>query len=156
MKWITQGTLALILVFLTREQLFGQAFVEYGKGLGGVKAPTGGISKGRSQGVHRGGATGQEGSAPAPVVTFPAALSIKDEDTYLYAQQDEYSARVEKAQKGATLTPVGQASTNGEKWYMVRSQQGTIGWVKAVAVNEIPKAEEKKNAEEAQQAKQGP
>jgi hypothetical protein len=90
------------------------------------------------------------------VVTFPAALSVKDEETYLYAQQDEYAPRVEQAQKGATLTPVGQATTNGEKWYLVRSEQGTMGWVKAAAVNAIPKTEEKNNGEQAQQAQKGP
>ena len=156
MNWMKQGILALILVFVAREQLFGQAFVEYGKSLGGVKAPSKGPSKGGTQAMRKGGSTGSHASAPAPVVTFPAAVSVKEEDAYLYAQQDEYSARVEKTQKGAVLTPVGQATTNGEKWFMVRSESGTTGWIKAVAVNEIAQGQEKKDGEQAQQAQKSP
>ena len=156
MKWMKQGMLALILVFLAREQLFGQAFVEYGKSLGGVKAPSGGPSKGGAQAMRRGGSTGSHGSAPAPVVTFPVALSVKEEDAYLYAQQDEYSARIEKTKKGAVLTPVGQATTNGEKWFMVRSESGTTGWIKAAAVDEMAQGQEKKDGEQGQHAQKGP
>ena len=90
MKWMKQGMLALILVFLAREQLLAQAFVEYGKSLGGVKAPSGGASKGGAQGMRRGGSSGVQGSAPAPVVTFPAALYVKEDDAYLYDKKDEY------------------------------------------------------------------
>jgi hypothetical protein len=153
--WIVCGLLAAVLIYPDGDALYAQTIVEYGKGLGGVRPPSGGAIKGRSPSVRRGGTGNQGESAPLPPVTLPASLSVKEEGAYLYAQQDEYSARVESAQKGDLLTPIGQATTNGEKWYMARSRQGSVGWVKQAAVNEIAQAEKESSAKEARQVKKG-
>jgi len=154
MKLIRQGMLVLIVCFLSAEHLSAQAIIEYGKGLERVSPPTGGGLKAPGA-ARRGGGGSQGPSADIPAITLPTALTVKEDEAQVYAQQDEYSARVEKAQKGATLTPMGQATLNGEKWYMVRSQQGTIGWVKAALVEEIWPAAPAKGSKETQQVKKG-
>ncbi|MGH7847911.1 MAG: hypothetical protein ACREQW_22435 [Candidatus Binatia bacterium] len=150
MKWLRQGMLVLIVCFLSAEYLPGQAIVEYGKGLERVNPPTGGMkAPGRAR---RGGGGSQGPGVDIPPIILPTALTVKEDETQVYAQQDEYSARVEKARKGATLTPMGQTTVNGEKWYMVRSQEGAVGWIKAAMVEETWPAKSGKTAKETQQA----
>ncbi|HWP60035.1 MAG TPA: hypothetical protein VNL14_19235 [Candidatus Acidoferrales bacterium] len=136
MKRAALNAVAFAFCLFPADYLFGQAIVEYGKGLEQVRPPSGPGIKG-SGSARRAGGTSQEPSAPLPPTVLPAGLTVKEDQAQLYAQQDEYSARVEIAPKGARLTPLGQATAGGEKWYLARTPQGTIGWVKAVAVEEI-------------------
>ena len=151
MKWLREAMLVLIVCFVSAEHLPGQAIIEYGKGLERVSPPTGGGLKAPGA-ARRGGGGSQGPSADIPAITLPTTLTVKEDETQVYGQQDEYSARVEKAQKGATLTPMGQATVNGEKWYMVRSQQGTVGWVKAAMVEETWPAKPAQASKKTQQA----
>jgi hypothetical protein len=136
MKKITSVFAVLAFLVLSAGHLVAQAIIEYGKGLERVSPPTGGGIK--APGVTRRGSGGSQGpGANIPPIVLPTALTVKENDTQIYAQQDEYSGRVEKVHKDATLTPMGQATVNGEKWYMVRSPQGEAGWVKAAMVEEV-------------------
>lgn len=64
----------------------------------------------------------------------PAALTVRDAGTPLYAQQDLETEPIMRLQKGETLTPMAE-SVGQEIWYMVRTKQGQIGWVRAVDIS---------------------
>ena len=63
----------------------------------------------------------------------PAALTARDSGTPLYAQQDRETEPIMRLQKGEALTPMAE-SVGQEIWYMVRTKQGQVGWVRAVDV----------------------
>lgn len=63
----------------------------------------------------------------------PPALTVRDQDTPLYGQQDLEIEPILRLPKGDTLTPLAE-SVGQEIWYMVRTKQGQIGWVRAVDV----------------------
>ena len=62
-----------------------------------------------------------------------AALTVRDSGTPLYAQQDRETEPIAKLQKGDVLTPMAE-SVGQEIWYMVRTKQGQIGWVRAADI----------------------
>ncbi|MEX0802004.1 MAG: SH3 domain-containing protein [Candidatus Binatia bacterium] len=64
-------------------------------------------------------------------------LTVRESGVYLYSQHDIESPRVATLQKNDTLTPVAEAVGN-QTWYLVSTQQGSIGWVRAsdVILNE--------------------
>ena len=70
------------------------------------------------------------GSTNLFAVDSPAALIVRDSGTPLYAQQDLESEPITRLQKGETLTPMAE-SVGQEIWYMVRTKQGQVGWVRA-------------------------
>jgi len=61
------------------------------------------------------------------------ALTARDSGVPLYAQQDLESEPLSRLQKGEALTPMFE-SVGQEVWYMVRTKQGQIGWVRGVDV----------------------
>ena len=72
-------------------------------------------------------------STNLPAAESPAALTARESDTPLYAQQDLETEPIMRLQKGEALTPMAE-SVGQEIWYMVRTKQGQIGWVRAVDV----------------------
>ncbi len=60
-------------------------------------------------------------------------LTVGGSGANLYALQDPESEVIAKLARGEPLVPLAQG-TERESWYMVRTQQGTIGWVKASEV----------------------
>lgn len=70
--------------------------------------------------------------APAPnlfAADSPAALTVRDSGTPLYARQELETEPIMRLEKGETLTPMAE-SVGQEVWYMVRTKQGQIGWVR--------------------------
>jgi len=63
----------------------------------------------------------------------PASLVARDSGTPLYGQQDRETEPIMRLQQGEALTPMAE-SVGQEIWYMVRTQQGQIGWVRAADV----------------------
>lgn len=59
-----------------------------------------------------------------------STLTVGEAGVFLYARQDEHSERIARLEKGEELTPLAHA-VGTVSWYMVRTQKGTIGWVKA-------------------------
>lgn len=59
-----------------------------------------------------------------------AALTVRESGAYLYSQQDVESDKIAKLQKGEALIPLGEAVATGV-WYMVKTQEGLFGWVRA-------------------------
>ena len=66
-------------------------------------------------------------AAAAPVLT------VREPGTPLYARQDSESQPILRLSKGEILTPMAE-SIGQEVWYMVRTMQGQIGWVRAADV----------------------
>ena len=73
------------------------------------------------------------GSTNLPAADSPATLTVRDSGTPLYAQQDRETEPITRLQKGETLTPMAE-SVGQEVWYMVRTKQGQIGWVRAADI----------------------
>ncbi|MGZ8435899.1 MAG: hypothetical protein ACXW6T_16530 [Candidatus Binatia bacterium] len=68
-----------------------------------------------------------------PGAESPAALTARESGTPLYAQQDRETEPILRLQKGEALTPMAE-SVGQEIWYMARTKQGQIGWVRAMDV----------------------
>jgi hypothetical protein len=60
----------------------------------------------------------------------PAALSARESGVGLYPRQDGESDRIGTLEKGETLFPIAE-SVGSQVWYMVRTKQGLVGWVRA-------------------------
>lgn len=72
----------------------------------------------------------------------PRALSVKGSEANLYASPREDAAVMTQLKKGLELTPLAQILGGGGKaWYMVRTAQGVVGWMKPDDVQESEKLE---------------
>ena len=60
-------------------------------------------------------------------------LTVRESGVALYAQQDEETDRIGTLEKGEALFPIAESVGRGI-WYMVRTKQGVIGWVRAIDV----------------------
>src|SRR5262245_8805213 len=58
-----------------------------------------------------------------------ASLTVREAGGALYAQQDAQSDQIATLQKGQLLTPLAQA-VGQQTWYMVKTSQGLVGWVR--------------------------
>ena len=63
-----------------------------------------------------------------------AALTVRESGAYLYSRQYIESDRIATLQKGDTLIPLAEA-VGTATWYMVRTEQGLFGWVRAADVD---------------------
>lgn len=68
-----------------------------------------------------------------PAADSPAALTVRDSGTPLYARQDRDTEPILRLEKGETLTPMAE-SVGQEVWYMVRTKQGQVGWVRGADI----------------------
>jgi len=71
----------------------------------------------------------------------PPVLTARESGVALYAQQDEETDRISTLQKGETLFPIAESVGRGI-WYMVRTKQGVIGWVRGSDVEVSNQAKE--------------
>jgi len=74
------------------------------------------------------------GTLNSPVL--PSLLHVKLSDVPVYGQQDRSSQAVARVSRGDKLFPLGKATAEGESWYMVKTEQGLIGWVRRDDVEE--------------------
>jgi hypothetical protein len=70
----------------------------------------------------------------SPAADAPPALTVRESGTPLYSRQDVESDKLGTLKKGETLIPVGEA-VGQETWYMVKTQSGLFGWVRAAEVS---------------------
>ena len=61
------------------------------------------------------------------------ALTVGPSGATLYSRQDQESAPIAKLTSGERLTPLAEA-VGQQTWYMVKTLQGLIGWVRAADV----------------------
>jgi hypothetical protein len=117
--------------------LFAQAFGEYGRTLGGI--PHGqGITGSRAPGGVTQGGTVSGGVGDLGGRGLPTRLVVASKDAGLYPRQDDESEKIVQLAQGETVTPMVQ-SAGGSEWYMVKTQKGLIGWIKATDVREVKK-----------------
>ena len=120
--------------FVIPADVFAQAFGEYGRTLGGI--PHGkGITGSRAPGRVTQGGTGNAGVGDVGGRALPSRLVVATKDVGLYPRQDDESERLTLLAQGEAIIPMVQ-STGGSEWYMVRTQKGLVGWVKATDVRE--------------------
>ena len=74
-------------------------------------------------------------TAPGPshAADAPPALIVRETGVALYAQQDAETNRIATLEKDEVLFPMVEA-VGREVWYMVRTKQGVVGWVRGVDV----------------------
>jgi len=60
----------------------------------------------------------------------PTAMTVRESGSYLYARQDTESDKIATLKKGEVLTPLLEA-VGAATWYMVKTEQGVMGWVRA-------------------------
>jgi hypothetical protein len=77
------------------------------------------------------------------VLSFPSfchsaeatrALTVRETGTTLYTQQEAESDKIATLQKGQLLTPLAEV-VGQQTWYMVKTQHGLVGWVRAIDVS---------------------
>jgi hypothetical protein len=61
-------------------------------------------------------------------------LTVREAGTILYAQQEAESDKIATLQKGQLLTPLAEA-VGQQTWYMVKTSQGLVGWIRAIDVS---------------------
>ena len=71
--------------------------------------------------------------SPGLAAESSPTLTVGESGASLYTRQDPESEVIAKLASGEPLVPLAQG-TERESWYMVRTQQGTIGWVRASEV----------------------
>ena len=72
-------------------------------------------------------------ASAAHAANAASALTARESGVPLYARQDLESEPLSRLQKGEALFPLVE-SVAEEVWYMVRTKQGQVGWVRAVDV----------------------
>jgi len=65
-----------------------------------------------------------------PVKKLPGALRARSDGIALHGQQDPLSEIVGRLARGDEVTPLGRASGAGEVWYMIKTKNGAVGWVR--------------------------
>jgi hypothetical protein len=114
--------------------VFAQAFGEYGRTLGGVPHGQGITGSRAPRGVTQGG-RGSGGVGDVGERALPTRLVVATKDAGLYPRQDDESERLVQLAHGEAVIPLVQ-SAGGSEWYMVKTQKGLVGWVKATDVRE--------------------
>jgi hypothetical protein len=118
----------LFLALVMPQVVLAQAFGEYGRSLGGATQrhgsnPFGGFQQ-NGQGKRTSPGVGDLGTRSLP------QLLVAAKEAGLFPRQDDEAEKMAQLSPGETLVPLVQ-STGGNDWYMVKTQQGLIGWVKA-------------------------
>jgi hypothetical protein len=62
-------------------------------------------------------------------------LVVAVEVAGLYPRQDDESEKLAQLSQGEMLVPMVKSS-GGNDWFMVKTQKGIVGWVKAAEVKE--------------------
>ena len=71
-----------------------------------------------------------------PAARLPKTLRAKGNGVLVHGQQDAQSEVIVKPDRGDDLIPLGKVSGAGEFWYMVKTKNGAIGWVRGAEVED--------------------
>jgi hypothetical protein len=124
-----------LLLFLMSQVAFAQAIGEYGRTVGGARQRQGSASpKASRPSQNAKGKTVVQGVGDTGRL-IPSGLVVVSRQIGLYPRQDDTAEKITELSEGDRLMPMIE-SKGGSDWYMVKTQQGVIGWVKAVEVRE--------------------
>jgi hypothetical protein len=137
-----------LVVSLTATQLFfssghasAQGFGEYGRAVGTVPHGGGAIGPGTSSGLTQGSVSGA-GVRDLGGRAMPLRLIVHSKNAGLFSRQDEEAEKITQLSEGENLVPMVQ-SEGGQRWYMVRTKKGLVGWIKSSDVREDPDQKKK-------------
>jgi thiol-disulfide isomerase/thioredoxin len=69
-----------------------------------------------------------------PNTPLPKILRPRDNGVLMHAQQDSQSEILAKLDRNDDLVALGKVSSASEYWYMVRTKNGVVGWVREMEV----------------------
>jgi Bacterial SH3 domain len=69
-----------------------------------------------------------------PAAETPPSLTVRESGAALYARQELDSDKIATLKKGEMLSPLAEA-VGQQTWYMVRTQNGLVGWVRSADVS---------------------
>lgn len=131
MKNVTLPTILWLFIVLVPAVAYPQAFGEYGRVVSGLPQ---GVSP-TAPGSAPPGGSGAGGESGASGKALPIRLVVAVKEAGLYPKQDDESELVARLTQGEALVPMVKSS-GGNDWYMVRTQQGMVGWVRSTEVRE--------------------
>jgi len=79
------------------------------------------------------------------VLLFPLSIAAQQGESLsneipLYSTADEFSARLDSLKSSAGLAPIAEVTVpGGGKWYLVKSEGGVVGWIKADTNDDVKK-----------------
>lgn len=123
----------LIILLFSAAPIYAQAFGEYGRAVGSVPHGQGITGSRSSGGVARGNLGGGVGDLGGRAL--PARLVVASKSANLFPRQDDESEKIAQLSEGDTLVPMVK-SAGANEWYMVKTQNGLVGWIKAAEVRE--------------------
>ena len=127
----------MLLVFLAPGELPAQAIGEYGRTVEGVGRRERSASP-KASGPSRNakGKTFVQGIGDTGGRPIPSGLVVMSRQIGLYPRQDDTAEKIAELYEGDRLIPMIQSNGAGNDWYMVKTQQGVIGWVRGHDVRE--------------------
>jgi len=130
-----------VFFLLVSQAVFAQGIGEYGKLLGGLGQKNSSVvPKGAPLGKEVRGSVKQRSpdSGNLERNPMPAALTVESNEAALYARSEDWADKVMQLSRGEKLIPMVQATGASIIWYMVKTQTGAIGWVKASDTSSDP------------------
>ena len=115
--------------FFLSSSLCAQGIGEYGRAVGGIPR-LGPTAPGSAPQV---GSGRPEGGGVSEGKGLPIRLMVAAKEAGLYSKQDDESEKLALLAQGEILVPMVQSS-GGSNWYMVKTKNGLIGWVKSLDV----------------------
>jgi hypothetical protein len=80
------------------------------------------------------------------------ALTVREAGAPLYVRQEAESDKIATLQKGESLTPLAEA-VGQQTWYMVKTQNGLVGWVRGTDVTGEDQLRESFNEQKSKEQK---
>ena len=126
----------MLLVFLAPNELPAQAIGEYGRTVEVVGRRGGERPKASRSAQNSKGKAVIQGIGDTAKRPIPSGLVVMSRQVGLHLRQDDTTDKIVELYEGDRLIPMLQSNAAGNDWYMVKTQQGAIGWVKARDVRE--------------------
>ena len=123
----------LAICLCSERGIFAQGMGEYGRGLGTVGGRAGAPV---SSAPTLGGQSSSGGMIEGKVLRLPSQLAVSSNEATLYSRSEDWSDKVALLNQGQKLSPIAQTSSAGITWFMVRAENGLVGWVKSSDVGE--------------------